>query len=115
KPDNSGIQTEGIKWIISPYDEHAIEEALKIRQANSGSQVHVFTLGPKSRGGEALRTALAMGADEGVLVDAPDTVDNFVTAKGLAEAIKKEGQFDLVLTGKLAIDDNASAVGQMLA
>lgn len=115
KPDNSGIITDGIKWIISPYDEHAIEEALKIKQAQPGTEVFVFTVGPKSRAGEALRTALAMGADEGVLIDAEEGIDNFVTAKALAGSIQKEGQFDLILTGKLAIDDNQSAVSQMLA
>lgn len=115
KPDYSGIQVDGIKWIISPYDEHAIEEALKIKAAAAATEVFVFTVGPKARAGEALRTALAMGADEGVLVDAEEGLDNFVTAKALAAAIEKEGKFDLVLTGKLAIDDNASAVSQMLA
>jgi electron transfer flavoprotein beta subunit len=115
KADNSGIQADGIKWIISPYDEHAIEESLKIKQSNAGTEVFVFTVGPKSRAGEALRTSLAMGADEGVLVDAPENLDSFGTAKALAAALQKEGGFDLVLTGKLAIDDNASAVSQMLA
>jgi electron transfer flavoprotein beta subunit len=115
KPDSSGIQIEGVKWIISPYDEHAIEEALKIKQAQPAAQVFVFCLGPKARIGEALRTALAMGADEGVAIDATDDLDSFATAKGLAAAISKEGPFELVLTGKLAIDDNASAVSQMTA
>lgn len=112
--DATGIETTGVKWIISPYDEHAIEEALKTKQAQSG-EVIVFTLGPKSRVGDALRTALAMGCDEAVLVDAPENLDNFSTAKALAAALEKEGQFDLILTGKLAIDDNASAVSQMIA
>lgn len=113
--DGSDVDLAGAKWIISPYDEHAIEEGLKQKAANAGSEVYVFTVGPKARAGEALRTALAMGADEGVLVDAGFALDAFSTAKALAAAIQKEGQFDLVLTGKLAIDDNASAVSQMLA
>lgn len=104
-----------VKWIVSPYDEHAIEEALKLKAANAGSEVFVFTLGPQKRAAEVLRTALAMGCDEGVLIHSDETLDSFATAKGLAEGIKKEGDFDLVLTGKLAIDDNASAVSQMLA
>src|SRR5690606_32602715 len=90
------------------------EEALKIRGANAGSTVHVYTAGPKARVTEALRTALAMGADEGVVVDLPETGDPLLTAKALAAAIEKDGPCDLVLTGKLAIDDNASAVSQMI-
>ena len=115
KADQSGIESSGIKWIISPYDEHAIEEALKTKQDNSGSTVTVFTAGPKSRSQEALRTALAMGCDEAVLIDVPEFCDNRMAAKSLAEAIKKEGDFDLAFTGKLAIDDNSAAVTQMLA
>jgi len=115
KPDASGIDPAGIKWVISPYDEHAIEEGIKLRDANPGSQVFVFTAGPKPRISEALRTALAMGADEGVMVDVGDVYDNNLTAKSLALALQKEGVFDLVLTGKLAIDDNAASVSQMLA
>lgn len=114
-PDGSQIDTMGIKWIMNPYDEHAVEEAIKIRDANPGSTIQVFTVGPKARATEVLRTALAMGADDGVIIDAPETVDNDLVARALAEALKKEGQFDLVLSGKLAIDDNSSAVSQMLA
>lgn len=113
--DGNGVDFSSVKWIISPYDEHAIEEGLKLKAANAGSEVHVFTLGPKERAGEALRTALAMGCDEGILINSNMAMDCNSTAKGLAAAIKKEGAFDLVLTGKLAIDDNASAVSQMLA
>jgi electron transfer flavoprotein beta subunit len=115
KSDGSGIDPTGVKWVINPYDEHAIEEGIKLRDAQPGSQVFVFTVGPKSRSGEALRTALAMGADEGVLVDAQDSIDNAAAATTLAAAIKKEGPFDLVLTGKLAIDDNSASVSQMIA
>ncbi len=114
-PDSSGIDVTGVKWVINPYDEHAVEEALKLREANAGSVVHVFTVGPKARATEVLRTALAMGADEAVLVDSPDFIDISVAAQALAGALKKEGSYDLVLTGKLAIDDNAASVSQMLA
>lgn len=115
KPDASGIDATGVKWVMNPYDEHAVEEALKIREANTGSQVFIFTVGPKARASEALRTALAMGADEAVVVDGPEYIDATIAANTLAAAIKKEGAFDLVLTGKLAIDDNAASVSQMLA
>ena len=115
KPDQSGIDASGVKWVINPYDEHAVEEGIKLRDANAGSSVMVFSLGPKSRTSEALRTALAMGADEAVVIDAPDFLDSSLTARALAAALKKEAAFDLILTGRHAIDDNAACVGQMLA
>ncbi|MGE3756178.1 MAG: electron transfer flavoprotein beta subunit/FixA family protein [Pseudobdellovibrionaceae bacterium] len=113
--DKASIDSTGVKWVVNPYDEFAIEEAVKQKEANVGSTVTVFCLGPKKRTADAARTALAMGADEGVLIDAPETVDAFTTAKALASAIKAEGGCDLLLTGKLAIDDNQSAVSQMVA
>ena len=113
--DNSGIDPTGIKWVVNPYDEHAIEESIKLRDANPGSTITAFTIGLKPRASEVLRTALAMGVDEAVAVDSPNYLDASLTAKALAGAIKKEGAFDLVLTGKLAIDDNAASVSQMLA
>lgn len=113
--DANGIDTTSIKWVLNPYDEYAVEEAVKLKETQPGSTVTVFTLGPKKRAGDVLRTALAMGADEGVLIDAPENMDPLVTAKALASAIQKEGDFDLILSGKAAIDDNASSVGPMLA
>jgi electron transfer flavoprotein beta subunit len=113
--DATGIDSAGVKWVISPYDEHAIEEALKTKQTQGSGEVIAFTLGPKSRVGDALRTSLAMGCDEAVLIDAPEYLDNYSTAKALTAAVQKEGSFDLILTGKAAIDDNASAVSQMIA
>lgn len=115
KADGSGIEPTGVKWVINPYDEHAIEEGLRLREANPGSQVIVFSAGPKTRIMDALRTALAMGADDAVAVDVPENSDSRFVAKTLAQAIKKEGSFELYLTGKLAIDDNAASVSQMLA
>jgi electron transfer flavoprotein beta subunit len=113
-PDHQ-IDPTGIKWVMNPYDEFAVEEAIKLREKNPGSQVWVVTLGPKSRAGEVLRTALAMGADEGILVDAPSNLDLSATAKALASVIQKEGGAQVIFTGKLAIDDNASSVSQMMA
>jgi electron transfer flavoprotein beta subunit len=113
--DLNSIDTSTIKWVVNPYDEFAIEEAIKMKETNPGSTVTVFTVGPKKRVGEALRTALAMGADEGIIIDAPENLDTFQTAKALASAINKEGAFDLILTGKVAIDDSAQSVSQMLA
>ncbi len=113
-PDQNGIDTAGIKWVMNPYDEYAVEEAVKLRDANADSQVWVLSAGPKTRVVESLRTALAMGADEAIVINA-ENLDSFTTAKALAEVIKAEGGAGVVFSGKLAIDDNASSVGQMVA
>lgn len=113
-PDQTGIDTAGIKWVMNPYDEYAVEEAIKLRDANAGSQVWVLSVGPKARVVESLRTALAMGADECIVVNG-EGLDNFATAKALAEVIKAEGGAKVIFSGKLAIDDNASSVSQMMA
>lgn len=115
KPDGSGIDTTGIKWVMNPYDEFAVEEALKIKEAGKANNVTVLSVGPKARVSETLRTALAMGADDAVVIDTNEELDQYATAKALAAAIKAEGDFKIILTGKLAIDDNASAVSQMVA
>lgn len=113
--DASGIDTAGVKWVVNPYDEYAIEESVKLRDTMPGSQVWAITVGPKQRVVDSLRTALAMGADEGIVVNAPENLDSYATARALAEVIKAEGGGRIILTGKLAIDDNASAVSQMVA
>lgn len=113
--DGNSIDPSGLKWVMNPYDEHAVEEAIKLRDSQPGSQVWVVSLGPKLRVSEALRTALAMGADEGILINAPDSLDSFSVAKALATVIKQEGDAKVIFTGKLAIDDNASSVSQMVA
>lgn len=115
KGDKSGVEEAGIKWILNPYDEYAVEEALKLREAKGGGQVTVVSLGPKTRVSEALRTAMAMGADDAIVIDSPEPLDSYWTAKALAGAIQKEGSFDIVFGGRLAIDDNAASVPQMLA
>ena len=115
KPDNSGVDFAGVKWVMNPYDEFAVEEAIKMKETGKAQNVTVFSVGPKARVVEALRTALAMGADEAVVIDAPEDMDPSATAKALAGAMKLEGEFGFVFTGKLAIDDNAASVTQMLA
>ncbi len=115
RADGNGIETAGVKWVLNPYDEFAIEEAIKMKEGGNATQVTVFSLGPKVRVTESLRTALAMGADEAIVIDAPEDLDSYSTAKALATAIKGEGTFKCVLTGKLAIDDNQASVGQMIA
>jgi electron transfer flavoprotein beta subunit len=114
-PGNTGADMTGVKWIVNPYDENAIEEAIKIKEKNAGTQVFAITLGPKQRASEVLRTALAMGCDEGVVINTTIDLDNLAVAKALAAAIKAEGGCDLLLLGKLAIDDNGSSVGPMVA
>ena len=113
--EKNGIETNGIKWVMNPYDEFAVEEALKLKQANAGATVTAVSLGPKKRVVDALRTALAMGADDAIVIDAPENLDCNATAKGLAAAISQEGENSVVFTGKLAIDDNAASVSQMVA
>lgn len=112
--DSSGIDTAGIKWIVSPYDENAIEEALRVKEKNAGSTVTVLSAGP-ARVVDALRTALAMGADNAVHVDVADNADGFLIGKALAAAIQKEGKPDLVFAGKEAIDDGASVTAQVIS
>jgi electron transfer flavoprotein beta subunit len=109
------IDEAGIKWVINPYDEFAIEEGIRFKEANPTAQVTAITLGPKARVNSALLTAMAMGADDSILIDSTESLDSFATAKALAEAIKKEGAFHLIFAGKQAIDDSVSAVGPMLA
>ena len=113
--DKTGIEANSIKWIMNPYDEFAVEEAIKLKEANSGTTVTVISSGPKKRVVDAIRTALAMGADDGIVIDAPEHLDCNATAKALAAAIRQEGDYSVVFTGKLAIDDNAASVSQMLA
>jgi len=109
KSDGSGIEQSDIKWVINPYDEFAIEEALKIREQQKAGTVTVVTMGP-DRCVEALRTALAMGADNAIHVkDDSGAVDSCTVGKALTAVVKKE-PVDLLLTGKQAIDDDQAAV-----
>ncbi len=113
--DNSGIEESGIKWVMNPYDEFAVEEALKLKESQGQGQVIVVSVGPKARVVDSLRTALAMGADEAIVIDAPGPLDSHLAAQAMAAAIRKEGPFDMIFTGRQAIDGNASATGQILA
>jgi electron transfer flavoprotein beta subunit len=112
--DQSGIDTTGIKWITSPYDELAIEEALRLKEKNAGSTVTVLSAGP-ARVVESMRNALAMGADQGIHVEISENADSNTVAKALAGALQKESKIDIVFTGKEAIDDGAAQVSQLLA
>ncbi len=114
KPDGSGIEEQGITWILNYYDEHAVEEALRLREKHGGS-VTVVCAGP-ARATEAIRTALAMGADEALHLCDPilEGVDHVGLARALAQAIRTV-PWDVVLCGRLATDDNAAVVGPALA
>ena len=117
KPNGEGsyIDTAGIKWIMNPYDEFAVEQALLLKAANAGSTVTVIRVGG-IKDTEALRTAMAMGADEAILVEAQDHLDSYSTAKALKGAIEKSAQNpDIVFCGKQAIDDDCLQVPQLLA
>ncbi len=114
KADGSGIEEAGIKYIVSPYDEFAIEEALKTKEANAGSEVTVLALGP-ARCVEAVRTALAMGCDKAVHIDDEgQNPDSYVVAKALAKVIQDKG-FDIVFAGKQAIDGDMGQVAPLVA
>lgn len=112
--DSSWIDTAGIKWIMSPYDEFAVEEALRLKEKNAGSTVTVLSAGP-TRVVESIRTALAMGCDNGIHIEIPENADNNYAAKALAGALKKEAKVDIVFTGKEAIDDGAAQTSQLIA
>lgn len=113
--DQQTIDTQGVKWVINPYDEFAIEEAVKYKESHPDAQVTAITVGPKARVNNALLTAMAMGVDDSILIDSDLALDSLTTAKALAEALKKEGEFSLIFAGKLAIDGNLNAVPLMLA
>ena len=107
--DPKAIDTAGITWIVSPYDEFAIEEALRIKEKRGQGEVVAVSLGP-DRVKEALRSALAMGCDRAIHLNA----DTLATAQALAAVIKQE-QPALVLCGRQAIDDDMGAVGAQMA
>ena len=114
KDDGSGIDEAGVKFVVSPYDEFAIEEALKTKEKIAGSEVTVLSLGP-ARCVEAIRTALAMGCDKAIHIDDEgQNPDSFLSAKGLAKAVSDQG-FDVVFCGKQAIDEDMGQVTQLVA
>ena len=112
--DGVSIKTEDIKWVINPYDEFAVEEALRIRSAHGGT-VTIISAGPE-RSVEAIRTALAMGADKGMLIKSPaaDKCDGLGIARILAAALKNI-KFDLIIAGQRAVDDDNFQVGTAVA
>jgi electron transfer flavoprotein beta subunit len=113
KSDGSGVETDGVKMSINPFDEIALEEALRIKEKGAADEVIVVSIG-SSDSQQQLRTGLAMGADRAILIETNDTVDTLSCARALLEVVGREDPF-LVILGKQAIDDDNIQTGQMLA
>jgi electron transfer flavoprotein beta subunit len=117
KADGSGVDLANVKMSMNPFDEIAVEEAIRLREKGVATEIVVVSIGVKAAQ-ETLRTALAMGADRAILIEASETVDTDIeplaVAKLLAKVVADEGP-GLVLTGKQAIDNDMNATGQMLA
>ena len=113
KPDGSGVELANVKMSMNPFDEIAVEEALRLKEAGKATEVVVISIGPQ-QAQETIRTALAMGADRGILVKTDAGVEPLAVAKLLKAIVDKE-QPGLVIAGKQAIDDDTNATGQMLA
>jgi len=111
--DGSGVVTDGVKMSINPFDEIALEEALRIRDRGEADEVIAVTIGVGAAQ-QQLRTALAMGADRAILIETDELVQPPLAARVLLK-IREEEDTDLVLMGKQAIDDDANQTGQMLA
>ena len=113
KPDGSGVALDGVKMSVNPFDEIALEEALRIKERGGGIEVVAVCIGVADAQ-QQLRTALAMGADRAILVQTDAAVEPLIAAKVFLALAKKENP-DLILLGKQAIDDDANQTGQMLA
>jgi len=113
KADGTGVETANVKMSMNPFDEIAVEEAVRLKEKGVATEIVAVSIGP-SAAQEQIRTALAMGADRGVLVEHDGTVEPLAVAKILKAIVAKESP-QVVLMGKQAIDDDMNATGQMLA
>jgi electron transfer flavoprotein beta subunit len=113
KPDGSGVELANIKMSMNPFDEIAVEEAVRLKEQGKATEIVAVSIGPQ-QAGETIRTALAMGADRGILVKTDATVEPLGVAKILAKVVEQEKP-DLIIMGKQAIDDDSNQTGQMLA
>jgi electron transfer flavoprotein beta subunit len=113
KADQSGVELDNVKMSMNPFDEIAVEEAVRLKEAGKATELVAVTIGPVSAV-EQLRTALALGVDRAIHIPVDGTTEPLVVAKLLAAVVSKETP-DLVILGKQAIDDDANQVGQMLA
>jgi len=113
KPDETDVVTEGVKMSINPFDEIALEEALRIKESGQANEVIIVSVGPEDCQ-QQLRTGLAMGADRAILVEHSENTEPLTVAKLLHQIVQQE-QPKLILLGKQAIDDDCNQTGQMLA
>ena len=113
KADGSGVDLANVKMSMNPFDEIAVEEAVRMKEAGKAEEIIAVSVGP-AKAQETLRTALAMGADRAILIESDDDVEPLGVAKLLAKVVAEESP-DLVVLGKQAIDDDTNATGQMLA
>jgi electron transfer flavoprotein beta subunit len=113
KSDNSGIELANVKMSMNPFDEIAVEEAVRLKEANYAEEIIAVSIGP-DKSQETLRTALAMGADRAILVSTEENVEPLAVAKILKVVVEEENP-EIVLMGKQAIDDDSNQTGQMLA
>ena len=113
KADKTGVELANVKMSMNPFDEIAVEEALRLKEAGKAEEVIAVSIGP-AQAQETIRTALAMGADRGILVKTDDTPEPLGVAK-ILKAIADQEQPGLIILGKQAIDDDAGQTGQMLA
>ena len=111
--DNSGVELTNVKMAMNPFDEIAVEQALRLREAGCAQEVVVVSIGP-AQNQETIRTALAMGADRGIHIEALHDIEPLAVAKLLKAVVERENP-SLVLVGKQAIDDDCNQTGQMLA
>lgn len=113
KKDGSGVETANVKMSMNPFDEIAVEEAVRMQEAGQAKELIIVSIGVKQCQ-ETIRTALAMGADRGILVETEDELEPLAVAKILREIVNKESP-DLIIMGKQAIDDDSNQTGQLLA
>ena len=113
KNDNSGVELENVKMSMNPFDEIAVEEALRLKEKGIANEVIAISIGA-SQVQETIRNALAMGADSGIFVESNDNLEPLNVAKIISSIAKKEN-IDLMILGKQAIDDDMNATGQMIA
>ncbi|MDC0093018.1 electron transfer flavoprotein subunit beta/FixA family protein [Alphaproteobacteria bacterium] len=113
KSDNSGVELDNVKMSMNPFDEIAVEEALRLKEKGVASEVIAISIGV-SQVQETIRNALAMGADSGIFVEANETLEPLNVAKVISSIAKKEN-IDLMILGKQAIDDDMNATSQMVA
>ena len=113
KSDNSGVEKDNVKMSMNPPDENAVEEAIKLKDSGEVTEVVIVSIG-QEKCQDTIRTALAMGADRGILVKAGDDIEPLAVAKTLKNIVEKEKP-NMVLLGKQAIDDDSNQTGQMLS